>query len=171
MCSSDLTKTVSGVSQKGTPVETQGVGSGIEAFHDRRRALRHAPTPNTQSLRRPPAISGAVSYRNILRPTGPACHALAAGGHDVVRSYAQGGMLPQHRSSQRLLRGSNDISNPGVTTMLKSIIAAVAISAVAMTGVTSPALAHTKQCYIVPHGGVQCILAPQAPQPSKPQGN
>ena len=54
--------------------------------------------------------------------------------------------------------------------MLKSIITAVAISAVAMTGVTSPALAHTKQCYIVPHGGVSCSLLPHTPPVAKPHG-
>jgi len=52
--------------------------------------------------------------------------------------------------------------------MFKSLLAAFAFAATALTGVASPAL--SQPCFSIPKSGVPCIVTPQAPQLPKPQG-
>ena len=54
--------------------------------------------------------------------------------------------------------------------MFKFLMTALAFGAVAMTGVSSPALSQYKLCHNIPKSGVPCSVTPQAPQLPKPQG-
>jgi hypothetical protein len=63
------------------------------------------------------------------------------------------------------------IQNSGVTTMLKSLITALAVGAFAMTGIAVQAQAQYRpQCSNAPKNYIPCPLTPQGPQLPQPKG-
>ena len=76
--------------------------------------------------------------------------------YDVVSPFAQGGMLPR---------------NSGVTTMFKSVIAALALASLAVTGFGGTAQANGWTCAMpITKGGCSLLVHQPDQQPSKPQG-